>query len=633
VAGVFPLQQFIVPTERGKLQTLGVSWDARSTKDGGQRLFHVYGARGIAPTDELFFLAAAQNWNHVCADCHSTFVERRYDLAADRFDTRWTELAVGCESCHGPGADHVRAATAGKPHAEKGAYASTFSVTLRASALWSPSASGSPTPRAPNEPELEVCAPCHSRREPLREGFIAGDPLLDAFEPELLRAGDYHADGQVEGEVYEWGSFLQSKMHASGVRCSDCHEPHSAELRAPGNALCGGCHAPARFDAASHSHHSGDDAPACVDCHMPPSTFMQIDERRDHSIRIPRPDLSVAFGVPNACNGCHTKQTPAWALERLTSWRPGSARRPHFGEALGRARRGALDAPRALNALARDASSPAIARATALEALAPFPSSTSIETVRTALESSEPLVVFGAVLGASAWPPELRASLLISVIEHPRRAVRVAAAKALAGLPFDQTDRNTVAALERAFADVEASFEVSASRPESHVERSSFVLARGKVDEAVTALQTALRLSPCMTEAHLNLADIARIRRDEATAEREIRAAITCAPGDAHAHHALGLWLVRTGKKREALASLRKASELAPADARMSYVLAVAVAETGELGEAVKILDAALDQRANDRDLLQALAEYLRKLAQTERASDVEAKLVSLTGE
>jgi len=631
-AGVAPLQQYVVATERGKLQSFGVAWDTRSTDAGGGRWFHVYGPRGIAPDDPLYFTGPAQNWNHVCADCHSTLVERRYDLAEDRFDTHWAELSVGCEACHGPGAEHVRRAKAGAKGAAWGSDYG-FVVSLTRAAAWEPSSTGSPVPRMQDGVELEVCAPCHSRRQPLHEGFLAGDPFLDSFEPELLHAGRYHADGQVEGEVYEWASFLQSRMHAAGVRCSDCHDPHSAELHASGNALCTRCHSPARFEAESHSRHAGAKAPLCVDCHMPPAVFMQIDQRRDHSIRIPRPDHSLEFGTPNACTGCHAKQTASWALEWLSKWYPGSARRPHFVDALGRDRKGALDAPRTLDALARDSTAPGIARATALERLGTFPSGRTLETLRAALSSSEPLVVYGAVLGASALPPAERVRLLLPAAEHRLRAVRVAVGKALAGVPLGGLDAGARASLERAFSDVEQSFAVSASLPQTHVERSSFELARGNVEEAERALGAALRLGSCLPEAHLNLADIARQRGDESGAEREIRAALACDPKNAFAHHALGLWQVRKREPRLALVSLEKAVELAPADIRFAYVLAVATAEGGDVTRALALVEATLKRRPNDRDLLRACVDYRRRLGQLEKAAEAERALEAVLRE
>jgi predicted CXXCH cytochrome family protein len=403
VSGVWPLEQYVVATERGKLQALGVVWDSRAETTAKRRWLHVYGPDGIGPSDPLFFTSAAQNWNHMCAECHSTWVERRYDAAADRFDTRWAELSVGCEACHGPGADHVQSAQA----AGSGPVL-PLRARLKHSAPWTPSGSGSPLPHPQDGFEVEVCAPCHSRREPLKEAFLASDAFLDSFEPELLLPGRYHADGQVEGEVYEWGSFLQSRMYQAGVRCSDCHNPHSGKLQAEGNALCVRCHEPARFDVEAHSHHGQQapgKAPRCIDCHMPPNTFMQIDERRDHSIRIPRPDHSVAFGTPNACNGCHARESATWARDQVAKWFPAASARAHFVEGLGKDRQGALDAPkRAAQGWPRTRQSPPSRAPRRWSAWGAIPAQQALPSLRVALASPEPLVVYGAVLGAAQLP-------------------------------------------------------------------------------------------------------------------------------------------------------------------------------------------------------------------------------------
>ncbi len=617
VAGVQPLQQYVVETERGKLQSLGVAWDTDKSQ-----WFHVYGKSGVAAADALFFAGAAQNWNHICADCHSTGLERRYDGASDSFDTRWAELSVGCEACHGPGSEHVRSAKAGKPE--------PLPARLHRSEPWRPSATGSPEPRAQEGKELESCAPCHSRRLPLKEGFVAGDAFLDAFEPDLLRPGRYYADGQVEGEVFEWGSFQQSRMHQAGVRCSDCHEPHSGKPLAQGNALCVRCHEPSRFDTPAHSRHAGANAPRCVDCHMPPATFMQVHERRDHSIRIPRPDHSVAFGVPNACNGCHQDKAATWARDWVAQWAPAALERPHFVDALASDRAGELEAPRRLRELALDASMPSIARATALERLGSYPSARALSTLREALSSPDALIVYGAARGAAQLPPPQRASLLVGALTHRARAVRVAAAKGLAGAAATQLPASARGALERAFVEVEQSFDVSASRPETLVEQSAFELARGKREEAERALQRALRLDPCSAEAQLNLADVSRQRGDEAAAERAIRAALMCNPKNPGAHHALGLWYVRAKQPRPALASLKEAKELLPTDSRFSYVLAVAMADSGDLAGAIQVLEAARQHRPSDASVLQALASYRERAGSTKGAAELRRDLEQL---
>jgi len=626
VSGVWPLEQYVIATERGKLQALGVAWDSRARDRGGAEWFHVYGPAGIAPDDTLFFTAPAQNWNHVCADCHSTLVERRYDAANDSFDTRWAELSVGCEACHGPGREHIRAARAGKPDEAIAALA----VRLEPSEPWSPSVTGSPTPRSQDGVEVEVCAPCHSRRTPIQEGFLAGDPFLDSFVPDLLRPLRYHADGQVEGEVYEWGSFLQSRMYQAGVRCSDCHDPHSGKTYAQGNALCVRCHEPQRFDVEAHSHHAGATAPLCVDCHMPPTTFMQVDERRDHSIRIPRPDHTVEFGTPNACNGCHEKESAVWARDWVNKWSPALQERSHFVEALGRDRKGALDAPSLLRKLVQNVAAPNIARATALERLGHYPTENSVQALRAALANSDPLIVYGAVLGVAELPVQQRVPLLLPTLEHEVRAVRVAAGRALAGVSAAQLPESARAALERAFVEVRQSFGVSASWAETHVESSAFELARGKLAEAESELRTALRLQPCHVEAYLNLADLERQRGDEAAAERAIRAGLECNPEFAAAHHALGLWQVRTGRAQAALVSLKQAVELAPTDARFSYVLAVALAGSGDREEAIRLLERSLEHHPSDVAALRALSGYLSEAGQPERAAETRRTLEAL---
>jgi predicted CXXCH cytochrome family protein len=625
VSGVWPLEQYVVATERGKLQSLGVVWDSRAAAQGGAKWFHVYGAAGVAPGDSLFFSAAAQSWNHICADCHSTALERRYDVATDAFDTRWAELSVGCEACHGPGAEHVRTATAG--------HAAPFAAKLSRSEPWLPSATGSPAPRVQTGSEVEVCAPCHSRRTPLKEGFLASDPFLDSFEPDLLRPGRYYPDGQVDGEVYEWGSFLQSRMYRAGVKCSDCHEPHSAQLFAPGNALCVRCHDAKHFDVEAHSHHASRAAPRCIDCHMPPKTFMQVDERRDHSIRIPRPDLSDELGTPNACNACHARKSAGWASAALHRWYPELEQRPHFARALAKERQGTLDAPSALRGVAEDPSVPVIARASALERLGAYESEKTLASLRAALSSPESLIVYGAVRGAAQLSPQSRGPLLVPLLEHRTRAVRVAATKALAGVPPAQLSPSARQAFERAVNEVEQSFAVSASRPETHVERSAFELARGNLAEAEAALRIALRLAPCQVEAQLNLADLWRQRHDEAAAERALRAAIACEPNNAAAHHALGLWHVRAHQTSAAIASFRKAVELSPGDPRFSYVLAVALASNGARNEAIQVLEATLKGRPNDANARRALAGYLRETGDSERAAAEERTLQTLQRE
>ncbi len=312
--GVAPLQQYLVELPGGRLQAVSVTWDARPREQGGQRWFRQYPNEKIDHTDELHWTRRAQNWNFMCADCHSTQVSKGYDAADDSFKTTTPKSRSVAKRATGP-APHTsngpgaRAADAGK--------GLTVQLDERRGVTWGRNAAtGQPVRSKPRttEREIEVCAQCHARRAQIAEGYQPGRPFMDHYLPSLLVPGLYHADGQQQDEVFIWGSWLQSRMHAAGVTCSDCHDPHTQKLRAPGNTVCAQCHDASKYDASTHHRHQQGAAGAqCANCHMPQNTYMVVDPRRDHSMRVPRPDESVALGVPNACNACHTDRDAKWA--------------------------------------------------------------------------------------------------------------------------------------------------------------------------------------------------------------------------------------------------------------------------------------------------------------------------------
>jgi len=244
--GVYPLQQYLVELPGGHVQALSVAWDTRPREQGGQRWFHLYPNERIDPRDELHWTQRQQNWNYMCADCHSTNLQKNYDAATNTYATRWSEISVGCEACHGPGSDHLAIANrAAQNHTAMERSGLTVSLDERHGAAWTiDRQSGNATRSKPRstEKEIEVCAQCHARRGQFSGGYHAGKPFTDYYSPSLLTRGLYHADGQQHDEVYNWGSFLSSRMYSKGVTCGDCHEPHGAQLRAAGNALCAQCH-------------------------------------------------------------------------------------------------------------------------------------------------------------------------------------------------------------------------------------------------------------------------------------------------------------------------------------------------------------------------------------------------------
>jgi tetratricopeptide (TPR) repeat protein len=540
--GVAPLQQYLVEMPGGRLQVLPLCWDSNN-----RRWFHLYPGEAVPAGDALHWTGPNQTWNYMCADCHSTGLRKGYDAGKNVYQTSWSEIDVSCEACHGAGSRHVTWARGDREDQSKG-----FEIHLkdpgRGTWIADPQTGfGRRLAPAVKTDEIDTCARCHARSS------AAG-----GLRPALLDQGLYHADGQIDGEVYEVGSFLQSRMHAKGVTCADCHEPHSLTLRRSGNALCTHCHSAAKLDTPAHHHHK---AAQCVDCHMPEKTYMSVDARRDHSLRVPRPDLSMKIGTPNACNACHTDRSAQWAANAAERWY--GSPKPHWSEAIRAGR---------LAAVADDPEIPAIVRATALSLLRRAPAPDAVPSIERGLRDREPLVRFGAVTASEALDPESRLRLASPLLADPDRSVRIEAARVLIG--------TSAPGLEPALAEFRAAQQENADRPEGRLNLGWLAAARGDLAGAEAFYRGALKLDPGYLPAFVNLADLYREQGREAEGEALLRQALRAVSDNADGaslHHALGLLLVRTGRLDAALPELARAVELAPGEARYAYVYEVAI--------------------------------------------------------
>jgi predicted CXXCH cytochrome family protein len=615
--GVRPVQQYLIEFPGFRLQALSIAWDSRPKEQGGQRWFHLYPNERITHDDELHWTRPAHNWNFMCADCHSTDLRKNYDAATNSFKTQWAEISVGCEACHGPGSRHLEWAKAkekGKASADN-AKGLTVGLDERRGITWKPNEATGNAERSParaSEREIEVCAQCHARRGQIAEGYAAGKPFLDHYRPAFLTSPLYHADGQQRDEVYTWGSFLQSKMYAQGVTCSDCHEPHSGKLRAQGNALCASCHLSSKYAAPAHHHHQENSTgAACAGCHMPTTNYMVVDPRRDHSLRVPRPDQSVQFGTPNACNNCHSKRDARWAASEVQKW---YGRAPQgfqrFAAALASAESGAPDTQAQLRAIVADASQPAIARATAVTQLDAASSSASIDTVAASARDRNPLLRLAALQSLAAAPPDARVRLAAPMLSDPLRAIRIEAASVLASVLSSQWSHDDRAAFERAAQEYISSQRYNADRAEARVNLGTFHGNRGDAVKAEEEFRAAIALDRYFIPAYVNLADLYRALGRDAQSETILRDGLQIAPKNAMLHHALGLALVRLKRNDAALDELRRAVVLEPNNARFAYVYAVALHSTGKVDDAIARLEAALIVHPNHREILEALVSF-----------------------
>jgi len=616
--GTDPLEQYLIEFPDGRLQALNVCWDTRPKDQGGQRWFHLYPNENVTHDDILHWTGPYQNWNHMCAECHSTDVRKNYTAASNSFATTWSEIDVSCEACHGPGSLHVawaEAAKQGTPGTADPRKGLVVDFGDRGAWVLADPQRGIATRDRPRRShvEVETCGRCHSRRGKLNEDYVFGRPLMDTHRPALLEPVLYEADGQFKDEVFEYQSFLQSKMYAAGVTCTDCHNPHRLKT-VGGNATCSRCHLSAKFDSSTHHFHKEGSAGAqCVACHMPTKNYMVVHARHDHSLRVPRPDLTVKIGTPNACTPCHRDKPPQWAADAAAKWW-GTKRQsePHYGEVLDAGRRDLPGAERALSTLADDPAKPGIVRATAVDLLGAHLGPRSGPTVERALRDNDPLVRMAAVAAVRQADPRVRARLLPPLLSDPVRTVRIDAGRTLVGVPPTLLTEEQQSAARQALNEYVQAQLVDADRAEAHLNLGALYVEMGKTAEAEREYRTALQLSPRFPPTYVNLADLYREQSRDPEAERVLGDGLAVAPNDARLVHLLGLVLVRQKRVSEALPLLERAATLAPDQPRYAYVYGVGLNSVGQTEQALAVMRKAHDAHPGDRDVLEALVFFNR---------------------
>ena len=559
--GVEPLQQYLVQLDRGRLQALDVAWDTEQ-----QRWFDLYPDQVTKPNDGLHWSGPYKNWNSRCAECHQTNFIKSYSPRTGAYQSQWSELTVSCESCHGPGETHARwAKEAGSTRTENPqSYQDIgLSVDMRDGGA---------------EGEIGLCASCHSRRSPLGpDSPPPGSKFADHYQLALLREGLYHADGQIDDEVYVYGSFLQSRMYARGVQCSNCHEPHSGELVADDtNGVCAQCHSPAgndRFptlkkavydDPSHHRHTAGSQGSQCVNCHMPAKTYMRVDPRRDHSFRVPRPDLSATIGTPNACKGCHDDKKAAWAVAQLKKWFPdGRTGRPHYGEILHEGRtRSEPETAEKLIALALDRDEPAIVRASALDLLRRSITPRFLPDVFPLLDDSDYLIRSGALQVFQNMPVDSRVSAALRLLGDPKKSVRLEAAKLLIGVSLDGLSSTDQTAARNALAAYQRSLFARADYPETQMQIAGLAMTLRDFRFAEQALATATVMDPQLADAWLLRARIQQALRRPDRAQTILEQAALALPDNAVVLFELGALYSNSRDYAKAVKALEKNLQL-----------------------------------------------------------------------
>jgi predicted CXXCH cytochrome family protein len=622
--GVEPLQQYLVEIGNGRLQALDIAWDRKA-----KRWFQLYPDQANQPGQGLHWTGPYKNWQARCAVCHQTNFEKGFDPKTRVYQSQWSELNVGCESCHGPGADHVKWANIAEDVRPKNNTAILLSKIEG---------------KLGQQAEINSCGECHARRSQLDgNSKPAGAKFVDHYSLSRLRDGLYHSDGQINDEVYVMGSFLQSKMYEKGVTCSNCHNPHSTKLLAKGNALCTQCHNPAgneefpslakkTYDSTDHHRHdpSGDGG-QCVACHMPAKNYMIVDPRRDHSFRVPRPDLTVAIGAPNACSSCHSDKKAEWAANQIKNWYPeGRWQTPHYGQAIhnGRRRPGP-ETNKALRALATDVTIPAIVRATAIDLLGARLDQQILEILSAFLKDQSPLVRQAAISSMAGAPGDFRVQRLAPMLNDPVRTVRMAAVQAtLDQRPTALKDVNpeTLSALRQ---DFQNTIRANADFPETEMRAGGLALSMRNLGAADAAFNRALRMDPQLVDAWMVRARIAEAQNNAQGVAKLIDYGIRYNPDSAVLLQSRAGILMRRGDFPSAKKDLLRAIEADPTSVSLYMDIASVNLVLGENKNALDALKAARRLGEYNPQVLELMAYTYQQLGKSKEATRYAKELVT----
>jgi tetratricopeptide (TPR) repeat protein len=615
--GWYPLQQYLIPFPGGRLQTLPYAWDVKEKK-----WFRVPPVEDISPDDWLYWTNNGQNWNGMCAECHSTNLKKNYDPDSDSFNTTWSDINVGCEACHGPGSKHVSWAEMpdmARPQVENFELVQDTSGTEAREAV-------------------ELCAPCHSRRAALGDYVHAEKDLLDSLLPSLLNEELYFADGQILEEVYVYGSFTQSKMYRHGIRCADCHDVHSIKLVKEDNELCLQCHRAEEYDTREHHFHKNKDEKGepiksadgkvlfevgtgadCVKCHMPGRYYMGNDYRPDHSFRIPGPALNAEIGSPDACLRCHVDKNSNWSIETIAKWY-GPGRRPHYGTILAKGRKGMPEFKVELIRLAGNPLYPVIVRATALSLLAAYPDEETLQSFELALQDEEALIRRTAISNLPPMAPESMAKIIGPYLYDPVKAVRIEAAAKLAGTPSEHLDKDQAVVFNSALQEFERAMEYSADFSFARFNLGNLYNSLGRQEDAVKNYLAAIEIDNQFFPAQVNLAMLYNSRGENDKAESLLLEVLVANPEMYDIAYSLGLLLVEMEKTDEAVEYLEKAAEGLQTRSRIWYNLGLLQASLGHDAEAEASLLKAKVLEPDSLDYLFALADFYLKRGRRQRA-------------
>ena len=604
--GISPLQQYIVKFAKGRYQCLRTAWDTKKNK-----WFDLYPDFKVVHSEWLHWSRGGLNWNTMCSDCHSTNVRKNYAPNTNGYNTKFALINVSCEACHGPGKQHV-------------SDADRLGQDYKASGIMQM------TPNTKPKELVDQCARCHMRREQISELFNFEGTMLDHYFPQLITAGVYHPDGQILDEDYVYGSFVQSKMYYNGVTCTDCHNPHSLKLKFKGNTLCAQCHIPKKYDTPEHHFHTtGTEGAKCINCHMPGKFYMGNDFRRDHSFRIPRPDLSLKYDTPNACVQCHKDKDNEWAWKSFKE-RYGLPDYQHFSELLAPGIRGEPNGKKSLLTLIKDTTQPEIARASAIRAFGNYIAPDDIADLLLFVNDLSPLVRASTIDLLGEIDNTDYVSYLMPLLKDKKRAVRVKAFFAISRLTEHRIPAPYKEVYEKVKKEFFTSLDVALDFSGGRAKMATYYLRKGNTEKGIENLEKALEIDNLNNLMRMNLANLYYNNGELGKAELAFRTVIEQEPEYGPTYYSLGLLLAEIGKIDYAIQQFENTITHMPLNIRAYYNLSLLYDKKSNIKKAKETILKGLQIAPENEDLLYTMTYLYSKNGEIKKAKAYALKLTKI---
>jgi len=589
---------FLTPLEKGKLQNIPLAYDAN------RKTWFNYPEAGIrhfnddSPEDEaLPWKDAMFTFNTGCYSCHISQLSTNFDLNTETYHTTWREAGINCETCHGPGGEHIRIFQNLKEGEEPEDIGLIVTTTFT------------------QEQHNSSCAPCHAKMTPITPSFMPGDKYFDNYNLTTLEDRDFYPDGRDLGENYTMTGWMMNPcIQESDLHCVTCHTSSGRDRNSDNpNNSCIQCHADIWSDMEAHTMHKAEDGLTCLSCHMPKREFVGHFLRSDHSFRPPMPEATIKFGSPNACNQCHSDKSPEWA-NKIVKQRPNGNYQEEtlkWARLIKEARDLDWKNVDKMYEYIKNPETNEIVANSLIRLLANCTLESKTDVLLEALNNNSELVRASAAYGLAGIQSNAVKNALLKACKDEIRLVRIQAVNAILTFPEGGFTADQQVIIDKAEQEYVASMTSRTDNWSNHYNLGIYYQNKGDAQAALNSYETAARLYPESIMPLINSSVLYSYIGNNAKAEENLKKVVAFDPDNEAANLNLGLLLAEQGRLDEAERALKAALKANPENQPVAAKnLSVIVAQKGDIAGAVKYAQIAWEARPDDPNYGYTLAYY-----------------------